>query len=91
MDDNIWQQILTRLRAELPAEDFRRWFDTTTYASDSGDQITIWVSTEGIRRHILLEYNGLIRRALRSMDRPDTQVRFVVAGVTEEEDDGRDD
>src|SRR5436309_1957729 len=49
----IWDQVLETLRSKLPDEDFRRWFGNTAYASDSGDQVTVWVSTESIRRHIV--------------------------------------
>ena len=48
----IWDQVLETLRAGMPEEDFRRWFGATAYASDSGDQITVWVPSEAIRRHI---------------------------------------
>jgi chromosomal replication initiation ATPase DnaA len=87
MDANAWQQILTELRAALAAEDFRRWFGATAYASDSGDQITVWVPTESVRRHILAEYHRELRRAVSAIDRPDTHVRFVVAGFGEDDED----
>ena len=44
----IWDQILEALRSQMPEEDFRRWFGATAYASDSGDQITVWVLSESI-------------------------------------------
>jgi len=42
-DGNVWTVILDRLRAELDSEEFRRWFASSSYASDSGDVITVWV------------------------------------------------
>src|SRR6185295_5009201 len=58
-DVNPWTLILNRLKAEVAEEDYRRWFGATAYASDSGDQITIWVPSEPIRRHIELHYQDL--------------------------------
>jgi chromosomal replication initiation ATPase DnaA len=87
MPDNVWQEVLDRLRAALEPEEFRRWFDGTVYASDSGDQITVWVHSESVRRHILLHYLPAIDRALDALHRPDAEVRFVVAGYSDHEDD----
>jgi chromosomal replication initiation ATPase DnaA len=82
----IWDQILDAIRVSLPDEDFRRWFGTTAYASDSGDQITVWVPTENIRRHLVNHYQDHIDRALKSVGRPYTNVRLVVGGTDEDED-----
>ena len=71
----------------MPAEDYRRWFSGTAYASDSGDLITVWVPTESIRRHLVLRYQDDIDRALAALGRPDTQVRLLVGGFEDEEDD----
>lgn len=84
---NIWDEVLERIRAGLPEEDFRRWFGATAYASDSGDQITVWVPTESIRRHIASHYDNAIDRALAALGRKDTHVRLVVSGVDEEDDE----
>lgn len=43
--------MLAQVRAEVDAEDFRRWFAYTSYAGDSGDQITVWIGSESHRRH----------------------------------------
>jgi chromosomal replication initiation ATPase DnaA len=79
----VWDQVLEILRAEMPEEDFRRWFGTTAYASDSGDQITVWVSSEAIRRHLVAHYEDPIDRAMAALGRGDTNVRMVVAGDDE--------
>lgn len=81
----IWDQVLDQLRATLPEEDFRRWFGSTAYASDSGDQITVWVPSESIRRHLVNQYDDAVRRALASTGRPFTAVRFLVGGTDEDE------
>jgi chromosomal replication initiation ATPase DnaA len=83
----IWDEILQQLRAGMPDEDFRRWFGATTYASDSGDQITVWVPTEAVRRHINTYYHDKIESLLTTMDRADTHLRFVVSGGEQDEDD----
>ena len=79
----VWDQVLEILRAEMPEEDFRRWFGTTAYASDSGDQITVWVSSEAIRRHLVAHYEDKIDRAVAALGRGNTNVRMVVAGDDE--------
>jgi chromosomal replication initiation ATPase DnaA len=87
MSDNVWEGVLTRLRAELDPDDFRRWFSETVYASDSGDQVTVWVHSEPDRRHIVLNYQSQLDRALAALGRADTDIRFVVAGYGDEDDD----
>ena len=87
MTDNVWQAVLDRLRESLEPEDFRRWFAETAYASDSGDQITVWVHSESVRRHIVLHYQPLIDRALGAINRTDTEVRFLVSGYDDEDDE----
>jgi len=82
----IWDEILTVLRKDVPPEDFRRSFSETAYASDSGDQITVWVPTESMRRHLTGRYSEAINRALIQINRRGTYVRFVVTGVEEEEE-----
>jgi len=84
---NPWKAITAHLRAAMSDEDFRRWFGATAYASDSGDQITVWVPSESLRRHIQLHFRGLIDRALDAIGRSGTQVRFLVAGMDEDEED----
>ena len=87
MTATIWDAILERMRLAVPAEDFRRWFDGTAYASDSGDQITVWVPTEAIRRHLVLRYQDEIDGALAALGRPDAQVRLLVGGYDDEDDE----
>jgi chromosomal replication initiation ATPase DnaA len=84
---NPWNEILDALRRDCSDEDFRRWFGATAYASDSGDQITVWVPSEGIRRHIELHYGDLISRARDAIGREGTVLRFVVAGFEEDDED----
>ena len=84
---NVWEQILERMRPQIPEEDFRRWFGATSYASDSGDQLTVWVPSEAIRRHIAAHYETALDRELVSIGRSHTHVRLVVSGVEEDEDE----
>jgi chromosomal replication initiation ATPase DnaA len=83
----IWDDVLARLRDDLDAEDVRRWFGSTAYASDSGDQITVWVPSEAIRRHLTSHYDREVTAALEAVGRQDTHVRFLVAGFGDEDDD----
>jgi chromosomal replication initiation ATPase DnaA len=82
----IWNQVLEQLRTGMPEEDFRRWFAATAYASDSGYQITVWVPTEAVRRHIAVHYLDKIEGLLDSMGRSDTHVRLVVGGDDDDEE-----
>lgn len=84
---NPWEAVLALIRLRMDDEDFRRWFGTTVYASDSGDQISVWVPTEAIRRHVVIQLHHHIDAALAALDRKDTTVRFIVTGVGEDEED----
>jgi chromosomal replication initiation ATPase DnaA len=86
-EPNGWTLVLERLQGELDGQEFQRWFGATVYASDSGDQITVWVPSESIRRHIMTHYHEPIHRALTTLGRSSTVVRLIVAGVSDEEDD----
>lgn len=86
-DGNIWTQVLELLRRDLDAEDYRRWLLPSSYASDSGDQITVWIPAAADGRHILQNYNDRIQRALLSLGRTDTTVRFVATGYSDDEDE----
>jgi chromosomal replication initiation ATPase DnaA len=83
----VWDDVLARVGTTLEAEDFRRWFGSTFCAADAGDQITVWVSSEAIRRHLIAHYQDKIDAALRAIGRQHTHVRFLVAGFGEEDDD----
>lgn len=86
-DGNIWARVLEIIRPELDSEEFRRWFSTSSYASDSGDQITVWVPAASDGRHISQNYDDRLQRALRSLGRTDTHLRFIATGYTDDEDD----
>ena len=83
----IWKQILNRIRSTMPEEDFRRWFGSTSYASDSGDQINVWVPSEAIRRQIVNNYEDDVQQAVLALGRKHTRVRFIVGGTDEDADD----
>jgi chromosomal replication initiation ATPase DnaA len=80
-----WDRVLDQIRRSIPEEDYRRWFGSTAYASDSGDQITVWVLSEPIRKHLMLHYTEALRNALVAIDRRHTHVRFVVSGFEDDE------
>jgi hypothetical protein len=87
MSETVWAVILERLRATIDPDEYRRWFSASSQASDSGDQITIWVTTMTDVRHISLHYLERIYRELEQMDRFNVTVRFVAAGYEDDEDD----
>jgi hypothetical protein len=84
---NPWEAILALVRGQMDEEDFRRWFGVTAYASDSGDQISVWVPTEAIRRHLMSHFQQHIDQALEALDRAGTNVRFIVTGISDDEDE----
>jgi len=86
-DATVWDDVLSRVREGLDADDFRRWFGATTYASDAGDQIIVWVASESIRRHLLTHFDSAIEEALAAIGRAGTHVRFVVAEFDDEDED----
>jgi chromosomal replication initiation ATPase DnaA len=85
-DKNVWEEVLARLRASVDAEEFRRWFGPAAYASDAGDQITVWVPTETDRRYLANHFQNQIERILGQLGRPGTQIRFVAAGVGDDDE-----
>ncbi len=91
MTTNPWDAVLAHVRAHLGEEDFRRWFSPTAYASDSGDQITVWVPTEAMRRHLSSHFEDRIDQALAALDRANTHIRFIVAGFDAEEEEEEED
>jgi chromosomal replication initiation ATPase DnaA len=86
-DANLWDQIVEGVSSRLSGEEYRRWFSGCSYASDSGDQITVWVPSEPDRRHIVAHYLDMLEQELGALGRPETQLRFVVAGYGEDEDE----
>ena len=84
---NLWDEVLDKMRADVPEDDFRRFFAGSSYASDSGDQLTVWVPTEPVRRHIATHYERAIERVLETLGRSNTHLRLVVSGTDEDEDD----
>ena len=85
-DLNPWQRVLAQLRLEIDEEDFRRWFSSTSYAGDSGEQITVWIGAESLRRHIEVHFRDTIERALVALDRRNTHIRFIVVGFGEDDE-----
>jgi chromosomal replication initiation ATPase DnaA len=84
---NIWMAILDRLKLEIDEDEYRRWFSTSSYASDSGDQITVWVPTAVEGRQIDQYYLDRLHRILASFGRTNTTVRFVATGYVDEEEE----
>ena len=86
-DRKLWDEILDKLGRDLIPDELRRWFGESMQAADSGDQVTIWVPSEPVRRHILTHYQDLIDEALEDLGRQDVEIRFVATGADEDEDE----
>ncbi len=80
MSENAWSAVLDRLRTTIDPDEYRRWFLGTSQASDSGDQITVWVTHSSEGRHITQRYLDHITRELASMNRRNVAIRFVATG-----------
>jgi hypothetical protein len=87
MSENVWAILLEHLRATIEPDEYRRWFSESTQASDSGDQITIWVPSIAESRHISLHYIDRIYRELDRLERYGVNVRFVATGYEEEDEE----
>ena len=87
MSGNVWGQILEKLRATMDPDEFRRWLSVSSQASDSGDQITVWVPASTDARHISVDYLDRIYRALEGMGRSNVNIRFVATGYEDDEDE----
>ena len=87
MPETAWGLVLERLRATIYPVVYRRWFSASSQASDSGDQITVWVPASTDAKHISVNYLDRIYRELEQMDRFDVTVRFVATGYEEDEDE----
>ena len=86
-DANIWVQILERLKTDIDPEEYRRWFANSTYASDSGDVITVWVPSAAEGRQISQTYLNRLHRELSRLGRSDTLIRFIATGYSDDEDE----
>lgn len=87
MTENIWAVVLERLRSTIDPDEYRRWFSASAQASDSGDQITVWVTQLSEVRHIDVHYADRVRRELEALGRPNVNVRFIATGYEDEDDD----
>lgn len=90
MSENVWSAVLDHLRRTIDPDEFRRWFLASSQASDSGDQITVWIPSEADRRHISVHYLDAIHAELERLGRGDVTVRFVATGYGEEDEDDWD-
>ena len=88
--ENVWALVLERLRAVIDPDEFRRWFSASSQASDSGDQITIWVPSPAEGRHISVNYLDRIYRELETMERQNVTVRFVATGYDEDDEESEE-
>lgn len=87
MTENIWAVVLERLRSTIDPDEYRRWFSASAQASDSGDQITVWVTQLSEVRHIDVHYADRVRRELEALGRPNVNVRFIATGYEDEDED----
>ena len=85
-DLNAWDQLLARVSERVGGDENPRSLASCSYASDSGDQIVVWVPSEPNRRHLEMHYLDMLEHELRALGRPGTRLRFVVSGYGDEDD-----
>jgi chromosomal replication initiation ATPase DnaA len=86
MSESVWSRVLERLRQTIEPDEYRRWFSASSQASDSGDQLTVWVPSAAESRHIEVHYLDEIQRELERLERYDVTVRFVATGYGDEDE-----
>lgn len=86
-EGNIWNAILERLKPSLDPEEYRRWFLSSSYASDAGDIVSVWVPSVTDGRQIEQHYGDRLQRELVALGRPHTSIRFIATGYSDDEDD----
>jgi hypothetical protein len=87
MSENVWSRVLEHLRLSIDPDEYRRWFLTSSQASDAGDQISVWVPSTAEGRHISVHYLDQIHTELERLGRYGVSVRFVATGYADEDDD----
>lgn len=85
--DRAWDGVLAHLQNTIDHDEYRRWFASSMQASDSGDQITVWIPTANEGRYITAHYLDEITRQLERMGRFNVTVRFVATGSDEDDDE----
>ncbi len=85
-DPTFWDAVLDKLRSYLTEDEFRRYFGESMQASDSGDQVAVWVPSETVKRHILSHYQDVLHRALSALNRSEVEIRMIATGVGEDEE-----
>lgn len=86
MTDNVWFLVLDHLRQSIDPDEFRRWFLTSSLASDAGDQISVWIPSTTEGRHISVHYMDRIQAELERLGRYGVTVRFVATGYADDDD-----
>jgi chromosomal replication initiation ATPase DnaA len=86
MTENVWSHVLERLRQSIDPDEYRRWFQASSQASDAGDQISVWVPSATESRHISVHYLDQIYNELEHLGRFGVAVRFVATGYADDDD-----
>jgi chromosomal replication initiator protein len=74
---NTWDRVLGRIEAKVNAHSFRTWFKPTQFLSEDGVSLAIRVPNTWFAEWLRTNYLALIQEALRDLDRPGLDIRFL--------------
>ncbi len=73
---NSWEQIKSRLAAQLTSEAFQNWLSRTSWGASEGSTMRVAVPDEVTRVWLQQEYSGEIWTAIRDLGLPYTQIIY---------------
>jgi chromosomal replication initiator protein len=77
---SIWDQVLSRLEAQVGRHSFSTWFKPTTLLSDDGRTLSVRVPNVLFVDWLPKHYSVVLAEALRDVGRPDATLVFVPDG-----------
>ena len=78
MNDNIWDQVLSRIETKINRHSFYTWFKPTVFVSDTKDTVNVRVPNSLFREWLTKHYSGVVAEALKEVDRGGASVVFTV-------------
>src|SRR4029453_15737138 len=82
---NIWEEILSRVQANVNRHSFYTWFKPTAFVADDGSTVTVRVPNALFKDWITKHYSGVIAEALHEVRRAEALIHFVASGTPEAE------
>lgn len=77
MSGTIWDEVLARVETKINRYSYHTWFRHTSFAADDGANITVKVPDRMVINWLTKHYEGILREALREVDRPEARLTLV--------------